>query len=259
MYIANKEVVKSRFDRNYDSYGQHATVQQEIADKLANLLLEYNPSRFKRILEIGCGTGFLTRNMIANASIETYFLNDLAESAFSETCRHLTPEKRSKIHGIAGDAEIIDLPDNLDAIVSTSTVQWFNSLESFIAKATYLLNSNGIFAFSSFGKENFKEIRSILNVGLDYKSLDEIRQLMELNFEILHTEEWQQTIHFQHPTEVLKHMKFTGVNSLGDCYFGKEKLSQFIENYQEKFSTTKESVTLTYHPIIIIAKKRTHE
>ena len=258
MYITDKQTVKSRFDRNFESYNQQATVQQHIANKLANLLVELTPNNYKRILEIGCGTGFLTRKMIANQALQTYFLNDLADTAFHETCQHLSLLDRNKTHCIAGDAETISLPDNIDAIVSTSTFQWFNNLESFIAKANYLLNSEGIFAFSSFGKTNFSEIRSVLNVGLDYKSLDETVQSVKPYFEILHAEEWLETLPFQQPIDVLKHMKLTGVNSVGSSFFGKEKLSEFTRNYQQNFSTNDKSVTLTYHPIIIIAKKQSH-
>lgn len=258
MYITDKQIVKTRFNRNFESYNQQAVVQQQIASKLVALLLKFGQTRFERLLEIGCGTGFLTQQMVSNYAIHNYFLNDLAESAFEQTQQHLFLNTNTNIRFIAGDAETIALPENLDALISSSTFQWFNNPESFIAKTNYLLNNAGILAFSSFGQQNFGEIKTVMNLGLDYKNLTELKAMLEPFFEILHAEEWLQPITFQDPTAVLKHMKSTGVNGLNNGYFGKEQLAKFTKSYQKQFANADGSVSLTYHPIIIIAKKRNH-
>ena len=61
---------------------------------------------------------------------------------------------------------------------------------------------------------------------------------------------------FEHPVKVLRHMKYTGVNGTRQKYFGKEEMFEFTEKYAEQFSTDHQTVTLTYHPIIIIAQKK---
>ena len=60
MYITDKQILKTRFNRNFESYNQQAIVQQQIASKLVALLLKFGQTRFERLLEIGCGTGFIT-------------------------------------------------------------------------------------------------------------------------------------------------------------------------------------------------------
>lgn len=256
MHITDKQIVHRCFSRTLGTYNRQAFVQQQTASKLAGLLLNLNRKHFKRVLEIGCGTGFLTQKILSNSSVGEYMLNDLVDSAFKEV-RHATAGFNfGRYKFIPGDAETTAFPNNLDAVFSSSSFQWFNDLESFISRMYGLLNSDGIIAFSTFGEDNFREIKTILNVGLNYKTLPEIISFVKPNFDIIHAEEWRQQEQFQCPNAVLKHMKLTGVNGLKRGSFGKAKLLTFDEKYRQLFSNKDKSVNLTYHPIIIIAQKK---
>lgn len=259
MYITDKKIVRRRFGKSVETYNRHATVQQQIATKLAALLMNFNKKHFERALEIGCGTGLLTQKILSNYSVGEYMLNDLVDSAFKEVQQVTTGLNSGKFKFISGDAETTDFPGNIDAIFSSSSFQWFNNLESFISRMHGLLNSDGIIAFSTFGEDNFMEIKTILNVGLNYKTLAELISFLSPNFDIIHAEEWRQQEQFQCPNTVLKHMKLTGVNGLKKSFFGKEKLLTFNEKYCQLFSNKDKSVNLTYHPIIIIARKKAYD
>lgn len=259
MHITDKQIVQRRFSRTLETYNRQAFVQQQIASKLAGLLLNFNRKHFKRVLEIGCGTGFLTQKILSNSSVGEYMLNDLVDSAFKEVRQVTAGLNFGKYKFISGDAEATAFPNNIDAVFSSSSFQWFNNLESFISRMYGLLNSDGIIAFSTFGEDNFREIKTILNVGLNYKTLPEIVSFVKPGFDIIHTEEWWQQEQFQSPNTVLKHMKLTGVNGLKKSFFGKAKLLTFDAKYRQLFSNKDKSVNLTYHPIIIIAKKKQDE
>ncbi|MBE9466794.1 MAG: malonyl-ACP O-methyltransferase BioC [Bacteroidetes bacterium] len=256
MYITDKEIVRNRFNRNFVSYNREAVVQQQIAEKLASMLSKFCKTELNRVLEIGCGTGFLSKNIISDYLVDEYFLNDIAESAFKEIAIYANSKNFYNYKFIHGDAETAVFPENINTIISTSTFQWFNNIEKFISKINYVLNDTGIIAFSTFGKNNFKEIKAVSNVGLEYKTLKELKTIIEPYFNILHAEEWIQKEQFNSPKDVLKHIKLTGVNGLKNEFFGKEKLIKFTEEYQKQFSNNNKTVNLTYHPIIIIAKKR---
>ena len=256
MYLTDKHIVKERFQKNYTTYNTHAVVQKQIALKLVHLLVKNNLVNYHKILEIGCGTGFLTEEVLRSLRVKEYIINDLT-SSFPQSIQLL--EEKYHFNNFVyspGDAEIKDFPHELDAIFSTSTFQWFHQLESFFSKAYEKLNTNGVFAFSTFGKDNFKELRTILNVGLNYKSMSELTDHIKPNYDIIHATEWNQTKLFKTPIEVLKHVKKTGVNGVCQCYFGKEKLINFEKEYTRLFSNSDQTVNLTYHPIIIIAKKK---
>ncbi len=54
-----KQRIRRAFD-NATCYDEHARVQRHIADRLALRIAALSMPRKPRILEIGCGTGFLT-------------------------------------------------------------------------------------------------------------------------------------------------------------------------------------------------------
>ena len=256
MYIADKQIVKNCFQKNFSTYNKQAVVQKQIASKLINLLVKNKRPHFKKIIEIGCGTGFLTENILKNCQVQEYIINDLT-STFPESIKHLGKERNfNDFIYTPGDAERIEFPGHVDAVFSTSTFQWFHNLENFITRANKLLNDNGIFSFSTFGEENFKEIKTILDLGLNYKTLSELTGLVELHFDIIHASEWKQKEIFQNPKEVLKHIKYTGVNGVKKSFIGRDKLVNFEHEYLKLFSNEDQSVNLTYHPIIIIARKK---
>ena len=55
---------------------------------------------------------------------------------------------------------------------------------------------------------------------------------------------------------LLYHLKQTGVTGTCNRAWTRSKLSLFCQEYERLFSPGKGSVSLTYHPIYIIAKKR---
>ena len=54
------EQVKRSFSSASDSYDEHAVLQREIGDRLIGHL-NFTKLEPKRILDIGCGTGYFTR------------------------------------------------------------------------------------------------------------------------------------------------------------------------------------------------------
>jgi malonyl-CoA O-methyltransferase len=256
MILADKQKVSSCFRNNFSTYNKEAIVQKQIAEKLTKALVEKNLRRFDKALEIGCGTGFLSHLLIQNLAIRRYYLNDLMFPFADEMEQVLHENPKQKFGLLPGDAEKIDFPAKLDAVFSASAFQWFHDLPAFFQKMAKLLNDDGILAFTSFGKENFREFRKSLNISLKYYSLQEHLDLLQNDFDLIYASEWQQKLDFCCPREVLKHVKSTGVNGIGNCFFGKEKLLGFYDSYNQHFSTKQGKVQLTYHPILIIARKK---
>ncbi|MBI9065833.1 MAG: malonyl-ACP O-methyltransferase BioC [Salinivirgaceae bacterium] len=255
MIIADKKIIKERFNRNFASYQCGAIVQKKVVERFCQILHELKLSNFSKVLEIGCGTGFLSKEFLKKENPHQYFLNDLNTEIFQGIKNTLNSKLLLNYQYLSGDAELIDFPDDLDALISTSTIQWFHKLENFIRKVNYHLVENGIFAFSTFGQQNFIEIKETLKLGLDYYSKTELVEMLSEKFDILHFEEWKEAMLFENPREVLRHIKTTGVNGISNYYWSKTKLLQFEESYINQFKA-EDKVRLTYHPIIIIARKK---
>ena len=70
-----------------------------------------------------------------------------------------------------------------------------------------------------------------------------------------HVSEETATLHFPTPTDVLRHLKLTGVTGTEKRIWTRTHLQAFAENYIRLFGQADGQVTLTYHPIYIIAQK----
>ena len=115
-----------------------------------------------------------------------------------------------------------------------------------------LLNTNGIMAFSTFSPDNFKEIKAVTGLSLRYKTAEELTSTLTKDFEIIKIENTEHKMTFDNPLKILAHMKNTGVNSLSGNHWGIKEVKEFCNNYSKMFP----DLTLTYTPIIVIARSK---
>lgn len=77
--MINKQLITRRFSRAVESYNREAVVQKQIAYRMSDMLNHYLPRPCGRILEIGSGTGFLTRRLMETLHPEKLVLNDICQ------------------------------------------------------------------------------------------------------------------------------------------------------------------------------------
>ncbi len=249
----NKELIKSRFSRAAASYNSEARVQLKVAKKLTSFIKEYCKLTNPRVLEIGCGTGLLSRELVASINPTELILNDLCPEMESHLSQLLS---QNNVSFKAEDAETAEFQGGMNLIASSSSLQWIEDFSAFSNKAFSTLSNDGYFAFASFSNENLKEIYSLTTNKLPYKSLEEIRTIIAQKFDILHYQSESYTLEFDNPVQCLRHIKLTGANALKNESWSKGILQEFSKKYIERFSTAEEKVTLTYNPIYIIAHKK---
>lgn len=252
----DKEIVMKRFGRSISSYNDEALVQKDIARKLIQHLTDLYKTTFRCVLEIGCGTGFLTHELLKKHRPEYYVVNDLVEAMKHEI------EKITQVHEFTrwsffpGDAENLIFQGNFDLVISTSTIQWFQDAATFFKSLPRWMSSGSILAFSTFGMENFREISTLQGVCLNYPTTEKLHSWLSSSFDILHCSEEIVQLNFGTPKDVLKHIKHTGVNSISNKHWNRHDLSNFETIYSKLYSNPNGSVSLTYHPIIMIARKK---
>ncbi|MDD5728855.1 MAG: malonyl-ACP O-methyltransferase BioC [Victivallales bacterium] len=243
----DKELIRQRFARSLKTYTEHALIQRAMSERLLFELTTIAGNSFDRIFEIGCGSGLITRQIGRLFKYRKYYLNDLVDE-----CGTLC-EKYPDTLFIGGDIEHISpLPCNLDLVISNATFQWLDHLPQVLKKFAGIINPGGVLAFSTFGPENAREIGGITGRTLNYLPAGKLKSAVEKYFEISCYHENIRRIHFEHPLTVLHHMQKTGVTALSREKWTKTDLQNFISRYIEQHKTNC-GVTLTYHPIIIIA------
>lgn len=250
-----KAQVALRFAQAGKSYPAHAVIQKQIAQHLMRLISTYLPDvDFNRVFEIGCGSGNLTYLLLENLQVQQLYLNDL----YNEVQQHF--QHRDQIKWLIGDAEHIDFPENLDLIASSSALQWMSDLSGILKTCRQSLSAQGYFCFSTFGQQNLKEIKALTGQGLHYFTVDDIRVKLEASgFEILHVSEQIETLYFDHPRDVLQHLKATGVTATASKFrWNKQSLAKFYQDYRQFLSSNQQHLVkyeLSYHPIYIIARR----
>jgi malonyl-CoA O-methyltransferase len=234
----NKVLIRERFAKNLESYNENAKIQKRMAERLVELAKNRNP---EKILEIGCGTGFVTKLINDRFEFKTYLALDIVEE-----CETYIENINPNITFIPADIEefIKSNNENFDLIISNASLQWVDDFENVIKALQTKLNPNGELVFSTFGNENFREIFHITGTTLDYFSNSRLQEMFpkaDIYPEI-------HIMAFNTPKDVLKHLQLTGVNGLEQKSWTKKDLIKF-ENGYKNICTNRP--TLTYNPVYI--------
>ena len=236
--MINKELMRDRFAKNLKSYDENAKIQKRMAERLMSFINSKSP---KNILEIGCGTGFLTKLIKENINYEKLTTIDIVKE-----CESYIKNIDSNIEFIANDIEefIKTNTTSYDLIISNASLQWVENFEEVINSLKEILTPNGELVFSTFGPENFREIYHVIGTTLNYYSIFELQKMFP-NSTI------EPEIHimaFDSPKDVLKHLQLTGVNGIENKAWTKKDLINFENGYQ---NLCNRRATLTYNPIYI--------
>lgn len=72
-----KSLIKQRFSKSLKSYNECAVVQKQMAKKMFSMI---KGNSFNNILELGCGTGFVTKLVNENIQYNCYDVIDIVEN-----------------------------------------------------------------------------------------------------------------------------------------------------------------------------------
>ena len=245
-FIIDKQRMTQRFERGFDSYDAEATPQKDAAMRLLAHAQHFAPDIFSnpasKTIEIGSGTGLLSRQLDKELAGQLEMWDIAGEAP-------LAAEQRT-FRQVDAELAIAKQPDeSVDMIISSSTVQWFNSPARFIDECRRVLRTHGLLAFSTFAPGNLAELQQACKTGLHLLSADEWQTLAHGAFEVLAIDSYDHTLHFKSATELLRHIKHTGVNSL--------KSPDDIRTIMGRFQPDDNSeYPLTYRPLIIILRKQ---
>ncbi|EBH4154658.1 malonyl-ACP O-methyltransferase BioC, partial [Campylobacter jejuni] len=186
-------------------YEKHAKVQDFMGLKLCEILKDLKISHFEKVFEFGCGRGELSKKLQNFITFDEYLKNDILD--FKENSSILIFD----MNEIAKQ----DLSkEKFDLIVSNATLQWLD-LKRIIPSLRDMLNQNGILLLSTFAEQNLKEIKQSTGFGLNYFSLNELEQIFKVYFNEVKITQELIKLSFDNALDVFRHLKLSGVNSLG--------------------------------------------
>ena len=243
-------LIRQRFSAASASYDAEAEAQQHIAARLWALAAPHVTSGAD-VLEIGAGTGLLTR-LILEAQPRSLTVNDLY---ISPQVEGLAQQFSGRVQCREGDAEHLEFGGPFDAVLSASTVQWFADISAFFARCAGVLPKGGLLAFSSFLPGNLQEVAELTGVGLSYARAAELQGQLAPHFDLLAMEQGDVTLHFASPRHVLLHLRHTGVTGIRSVVWGKNSYKDFVARYTARYGN-EQGVRLTYRPVYVLAKSK---
>lgn len=236
--LPDPEIVGKKFaEANSSTYDKHAFAQHKIASRLMERLFSLNPESGKKILEVGCGSGFLSKKLgEALSPAEAHFVDLAIPGIFG-----IAPEEKY----ISGDAEewIKECEEKYDLIVSASTVQWFSDLRLFLKNCSKTLRSDGILTFSTFLPGNLEELDTLRPSPLLYHPAETLRRWLDEDFKDIEISAERIKLEFGTSRDAMMHLKYTGVAGSSPSS-GINPLS--LRNLK----------TLTYLPLYVVCRKK---
>ncbi|MDX3905076.1 MAG: dethiobiotin synthase [Pigmentiphaga sp.] len=154
----HRRLVAQRFGHAASRYGGHAGLQREIAEHLAERIAGLPLPPRPRILEIGCGTGFLSEALARRLGTARWTLTDISPEMLDEARRrlHLPGECRFLVM----DGEFPDLAlGPFDLICSSMAMQWFGDLDAGLSRLAGMLAPGGCMAVATLAADTFVEWR----------------------------------------------------------------------------------------------------
>ena len=171
-----KAAVGAAFGAAAASYDAHADLQLEVARRLAERIAALPLPPAPRVLEIGCGTGFLTRALAPRLPGARWVITDLAEAMVRE-CRRGFPGEAAFL---VMDGERPSLAGGFDLICASLALQWFDDIGPALAGWATLLRPGGSLAFATLAAGTFATWREAhqelgLSAGVpDYPSAEQL-------------------------------------------------------------------------------------
>ncbi len=152
-----KTRVAARFHAAAAHYDRHSPVQRRVAATLARAILQQPLAPRPRVLEIGCGTGHLTRGLAPRLAGADWLATDIALGMVT-ACRAAAPRPTPRFLVMDGERPALRGP--FDLICASLAAQWFEDLPGTLARLADLLAPGGLLALSSLGADTFREWRA---------------------------------------------------------------------------------------------------
>ena len=211
----------SRFAHQYD---QHNVIQA----KVAKILVDKLPlNAYNRILDIGCGSGEVFKNLKdQDISFEEFVAFDSSQPMLDI---HPTEKRVIKVCADFNDRKFLKtLPfETYDLLLSSSALQWSRDLDFTLGELATLSQT---FHAAIFTSGTFKTLHHVANIKSPIYSAQTVQENIlkhysDVSFELHHF-----TLSFESTREMFRYIKKSGVSS-GEKKLSYRETKQLMETY----------------------------
>ena len=236
--------LKERFNRAANTYNQSAKIQRISADHVFALASVLSPSL---IMDVGCGTGVLTKKLAMHFPSATIEAIDISENMIQP----LQSKKYKNIHAVCSDYLTIKYPKAFHLIASNAALHWMDTNLA-LQKISGELHPTGKAILAIFGSNTSQELQTTLpligrknnTVSKTFHNKKEMVDMGARHFKYWDVETKEITLKFTSIRQLLNVQRQTGVNATvnQDGLWTLRQLNELEKIFIEKYK----SVQLTY-------------
>ena len=214
----------NEFSKQSTTYDENSTIQKRVS----NHLLAKFTCKPKKILDLGCGTGYLNKNI--DWDYDMFIGVDYAKGMCQQ---HPTS---SKIQILNDDFESVYVQNALkkqapfDLVISSSSLQWAKDIKSII-KFTSSITEH--IAFAIFTDKTFKDIYKITGLKTFLPKAQDIVSLCKEEFDIEY-EIKTYKLFFEDNISKFRYIKKSGVSG-GEKKLSLQMTKKLIESYPTSY------------------------
>jgi len=258
----DKSRIRHSFARASGSYDGMAALQRRVGERLLQLQREEHLQG--TLVDLGCGTGFLTGKLLRQAGLQRIIAVDIALPML-QTVRSKWPTD-DRLHCLCADIESLPLPmGSVDRLFSNLALQWCCDAPLLFQHLHDIVKPGGRMFFSTFGPGTLQELKAAWATVDDYVHVNRFLAQAEL-LDLLRQAGWEHIriesvrCHSRYPDvmALMHELKGLGAHNVNRgrsrALTGKNRLQRMIAAYEGRHG--KASIPATFEVIYVSAQAR---
>ncbi|MGH8371822.1 MAG: malonyl-ACP O-methyltransferase BioC [Gammaproteobacteria bacterium] len=156
-FSLDRRQVRNAFDRAAHEYDAAAVLQHEVGTRLLERL-DLTTLKPARILDIGCGTGRATPELIRRYRGAQVVAADFAPAMLREVRRRFWFRRPSLVCADAASLPFADA--GFDLVFCNLMLQWCDDLDTCLRELRRVTATHGLVLFSTLGPDTLRELRA---------------------------------------------------------------------------------------------------
>lgn len=241
VFELDKVRVRSSFAAASNTYDGLAALQRSAGSTLLNQFADTAVSG--KVLDLGCGTGFLTGNLLNFPRCQKITALDVALPMLKKTRDKFFPE--ANLNYLCADAESLPFKENsFDWAFSNLALQWCGNLGEVFNEIERILKPEGKLVFSTFGPQTLKELKHAWSQVDDYTHVNQfyseyqiIEFMKKAGLQKIQAKRQRYISNYRNVIELMRELKGIGAHNAtigrNRGLTGKRKLQSMAAAYEQ--------------------------
>jgi malonyl-CoA O-methyltransferase len=255
--------IAQEFGRAAEQYHQEARIQNKVAEGLISSLLPWqNILPPGPILEIGCGTGFLTKKLIQHFPDKEFIITDVSPGMLDFCKKELDKDGllSGKIQFEVLDANTFKATEpEFAMVISNFAPQWFKDTALVLEELSKSILPGGLLLCSFPGNHTFEQwYEQCLQLGLPYTAnpMPEVEEVVvKLSMGPLQIDYYENDLFekFDSSLSFFKHLKAIGASqNLKGTSLSPKQFRLLLNHWDQQ---SEENIKVKWHVVYLAAKK----